>query len=119
MVGMVSAFFAAFYALPISIPVSVPVVPLAEANRQAKVASQLRAAERGDLIELKGEYLFGPYRWVRANDKGWVSLSSCVADEGAEKIGKLASLVEDVIKQESPKFVDAAKAYLRCEATVP
>jgi len=92
---------------------------LAKANDHSDMASKLRTAERGDLLELKGKYLFGPYRWIRANDKGWVSLSSCIADEGAEQINKLSVYTEDVIKQESPKFVDAAKIFLRCEAAMP
>ena len=87
---------------------------LAEQNRQADVASQLRASQRGDLVELLDEY-----RLIhkKGNDS-MTFLSWCKSDDnGVWRVSELSPFVKRVIRQESPVFVDAIKVYLRCEST--
>src|SRR3989344_5037349 len=79
-----------------------------EQNQRADVTSQLRATERGDLIELMDDVWYV----IRANDRGYIVFSSCWADRQPQSIGELAKSTQVVIKQESHEWVYAARIFL-------
>ena len=89
---------------------------VAEQNRQADVASQLRAAEVGDFVEM----LNGYYWLVREQMKSdKIALSSCPSDGGffasQNRLYREAKDIKRVVKYPSPEYAKAANAYARCE----
>lgn len=89
---------------------------LAETNRQADVASQLRAAERGDLIKMRNGAVAAVWREVK-EESILLAWGSCNESMTEYPLDLLSRRADEVMKYypPSPKYAEVAAIYIRCE----
>lgn len=94
---------------------------LAEQNRQADVASQLRAAEAGDLASVQGGR-FWAVLWNNLGQGGEITFADCPGPRSGTHLYRMddaSKRVSSVIKYSpgSAEYAEAANIYIRCERT--
>ena len=88
----------------------------AEANRQADVTSQLRAAEMGDLIKMRNGEVAAVLRGVK-EESTLLAWGSCNESMIEYPLDLLSRRADEVVKYypPSPKYAEVAALYIRCE----